>query len=63
MFPKSRRGLAMSLFNWGIYIGYGLSYTVGNYVTDANILDKVRGRLSTHMILSITIRKSIIIGI
>jgi hypothetical protein len=31
----------MSLFNWGIYIGYGLSYTVGSYVTDANWFDKV----------------------
>ncbi|XP_035709150.1 uncharacterized protein LOC118436091 isoform X2 [Folsomia candida] len=51
MFPKSRRGLAMSLFNWGIYIGYGLSYTVGNYVTDANILDK--GWRASYMVSGI----------
>uniref|UniRef100_H2YBH1 Major facilitator superfamily (MFS) profile domain-containing protein n=1 Tax=Ciona savignyi TaxID=51511 RepID=H2YBH1_CIOSA len=37
-FSKESRGLAMSIFNWGIYFGYGLAFAVGNYVTEANIL-------------------------
>ncbi|CAK8673998.1 uncharacterized protein LOC143468815 isoform X3 [Clavelina lepadiformis] len=37
-FSLRSRGLAMSLFNWGIYFGYGLAFTVGNYVTQANII-------------------------
>ncbi|XP_072421856.1 protein spinster homolog 1-like [Chiloscyllium punctatum] len=37
-FPKESRGSAMGFYNWGIYAGYSLSYAVGNYVTDANIL-------------------------
>jgi len=41
VFDINQRGLAMSLFTWGIYIGFGLSYAVGNYVTDANIFDQV----------------------
>ena len=40
-FGKRSRALAMSIFNWGIYIGYGLAFTVGNYVTEANILGQV----------------------
>jgi len=31
----------MSLFNWGIYIGYGFSFAIGTYVTDANLFDQV----------------------
>jgi len=45
-FPASQRGLAMSIFNWGIYIGYGFSYAVGNYVTSADIL----GQVSFHLL-------------
>ncbi|XP_043531379.1 probable anion transporter 3, chloroplastic [Chiloscyllium plagiosum] len=37
-FPKESRGSAMGFYNWGIYAGYSLSYAVGNYVTEANIL-------------------------
>lgn len=33
--------MALGIFNWGIYFGYGLSYAVGNFVTEADILDMV----------------------
>ncbi|KAB7498427.1 hypothetical protein Anas_04225 [Armadillidium nasatum] len=34
-----QQGLALGIFNWGIYFGYGMSYAVGNFVTQANILN------------------------
>uniref|UniRef100_A0A0P4WHA3 Major facilitator superfamily (MFS) profile domain-containing protein n=1 Tax=Scylla olivacea TaxID=85551 RepID=A0A0P4WHA3_SCYOL len=37
LFPESIRALALGIFNWGIYLGYGLSYAVGNFVTAADI--------------------------
>ncbi|XP_068243293.1 hexuronate transporter [Palaemon carinicauda] len=37
MFPVSQRAMAIGIFNWGIYFGYGLSYAVGNFITQANI--------------------------
>lgn len=37
LFPESIRALALGVFNWGIYLGYGLSYAVGNFVTAADI--------------------------
>jgi len=40
-FGNRSRALAMSMFNWGIYIGYGLAFTIGNYVTQADILGQV----------------------
>lgn len=30
----------MGVYNWGIYIGYSLSYALGNFIVDANIDDK-----------------------
>ncbi|CAG7823077.1 unnamed protein product [Allacma fusca] len=39
-FPLKQRAFAMSLFNWGIYIGYGLSYAIGTYVTEADIFEQ-----------------------
>lgn len=27
----------MGVYNWGIYIGYSLSYALGNFIVDANI--------------------------
>ena len=44
-FGKRSRALAMSIFNWGIYIGYGLAFTVGNYVTAADILGQVSSKV------------------
>ena len=41
IFDQQSRGFAMSVFNWGIYYGYGLAFAVGNYVTEANILGQV----------------------
>lgn len=38
MFTQSIRAFALGVFNWGIYLGYGLSYIIGNYVTKADIL-------------------------
>ncbi|XP_075219485.1 hexuronate transporter [Lycorma delicatula] len=36
LFPEDLRGLVMSIFNWGIYGGIGLSFPVGRYVTEIN---------------------------
>jgi len=36
-FGEELRGLAMGIYNWGIYTGYSLSYALGNFITDANI--------------------------
>ena len=41
LFEQRSRGLAMSVFHWGIYFGYGLAFVVGNYVPEANILGQV----------------------
>lgn len=39
IFPESKRALVMSLFNWGIYGGYGLAFPVGRYIPPLNIWD------------------------
>ncbi|CAH1393582.1 unnamed protein product [Nezara viridula] len=39
MFPEDLRGLVMSIFNWGIYGGIGLSFPVGRYITELNAWD------------------------
>ncbi|XP_046379348.2 MFS-type efflux pump MSMEG_3705-like [Haliotis rufescens] len=36
-FSASVRGLALGVYNWGIYMGYSLSYAIGNFITLANI--------------------------
>lgn len=36
-FPKQSRALALGIYNWGIYIGYSMSYAFGNFITNANI--------------------------
>lgn len=38
LFDQSTRGQANGIFSWGIYIGYGLTFTLGNYVAPADIL-------------------------
>ncbi|XP_043250683.1 D-galactonate transporter [Colletes gigas] len=38
-FPEEQRGLVMSIFNWGIYGGYGFAFPVGRYVPKLNIAD------------------------
>ena len=39
---QSIQAFALGIFNWGIYIGYGASYIVGNYATAADINGQVR---------------------
>ncbi|KAF5284137.1 hypothetical protein FQR65_LT00137 [Abscondita terminalis] len=39
IFPEEKRALVMSIFNWGIYGGYGLAFPVGRYVPPLNIAD------------------------
>lgn len=39
IFPEEKRGLVMSIFNWGIYGGYGIAFPVGRYVTKLNFGD------------------------
>ncbi|XP_014480060.1 PREDICTED: D-xylose-proton symporter [Dinoponera quadriceps] len=38
-FPEEQRGLVMSIFNWGIYGGYGIAFPIGRYVPKINIWD------------------------
>ena len=38
LFDPSTRGVANGIFSWGVYIGYGLTFVIGNYVPDADIL-------------------------
>ncbi|KAL6258833.1 hypothetical protein P5V15_010779 [Pogonomyrmex californicus] len=38
-FPEEQRGLVMSIFNWGIYGGYGIAFPVGRYVPELNAWD------------------------
>lgn len=37
LFSKEKRGLVMSIFNWGIYGGYGIAFPVGRYIPELNI--------------------------
>ncbi|XP_030747612.1 uncharacterized protein LOC115876069 [Sitophilus oryzae] len=37
IFPEAKRALVMSIFNWGIYGGYGIAFPVGRYVPPANV--------------------------
>lgn len=41
IFPEKARGLVMSVFNWGIFGGYGLAFPVGRYVTPMNLFNVV----------------------
>ena len=38
LYPTSFRSAATGIFNWGIYFGYGFSYLVGVYATEADIV-------------------------
>jgi sugar phosphate permease len=35
-FAEEKRGLVMSIFNWGIYGGYGIAFPVGRYIPELN---------------------------
>ncbi|CAB3219906.1 unnamed protein product [Arctia plantaginis] len=37
LFPERQRALALSIFNWGIYGGYGIAFPVGRYIPELNI--------------------------
>ncbi|XP_034933644.1 putative metabolite transport protein HI_1104 [Chelonus insularis] len=39
LFEEDQRGLVMSIFNWGIYGGYGIAFPVGRYITQLNAWD------------------------
>jgi hypothetical protein len=41
IFSEDKRGLVMSIFNWGIYGGYGIAFPVGRYVPAMNTWDLV----------------------
>ncbi|XP_059050979.1 putative metabolite transport protein HI_1104 [Achroia grisella] len=36
LFPEHQRALVLSIFNWGIYGGYGIAFPVGRYIPDIN---------------------------
>ncbi|KAL3872099.1 hypothetical protein ACJMK2_040053 [Sinanodonta woodiana] len=37
IFPAELRGTTLGIYNWGIYMGYSMSYAIGNFITVANI--------------------------
>lgn len=37
IYPSELRGTALGIYNWGIYMGYSMSYALGNLITAANI--------------------------
>ncbi|ODM94927.1 Protein spinster 2, partial [Orchesella cincta] len=39
MFDSSERAMAMGFFHWGIYLGNGLTFVVGKYITEANLFN------------------------
>jgi len=41
IYPSELRGTALGIYNWGIYMGYSMSYALGNLITAANINDQV----------------------
>lgn len=40
IYPPELRGTALGIYNWGIYMGYSMSYALGNLITAANINDQ-----------------------
>lgn len=36
LFPEHQRALVLSVFNWGIYGGYGIAFPVGRYIPQLN---------------------------
>lgn len=42
LFPESQRALVLSIFNWGIYGGYGIAFPVGRYIPILNAWGLVR---------------------
>jgi MFS family permease len=44
IFPENKRGLVMSIFNWGLYGGSGIAFPVGIYVPLMNTWDLVSDR-------------------
>ncbi|XP_060806641.1 putative metabolite transport protein HI_1104 [Amyelois transitella] len=36
LFPEHQRALVLSIFNWGIYGGYGIAFPVGRYIPEVN---------------------------
>ena len=37
LFDRSTLGIANGVFSWGIYIGYGLTFVLGNYAAPADL--------------------------
>jgi len=44
-FDEGYRASALGVYNWGIYVGFSLTYAIGNFVTDANLFGQVRNLL------------------
>ena len=41
IYSAELRGTALGIYNWGLYLGYSLSYALGNTITSANINGQV----------------------
>ena len=52
IFPADLRGAALGVYNWGIYMGYSMSYALGNLITDADINGQVRLRCTKSRFIS-----------
>ena len=37
LYDPATRGLANGIFSWGVYIGYGFTFILGNYIPPADI--------------------------
>jgi MFS family permease len=55
IFSEDKRGLVMSIFNWGIYGGYGIAFPVGRYVPLMNTWDLVSAG-STSLYVSTVVK-------
>ena len=51
MFPTKQRGIANGIFSWGVYLGYGVSFLFGIYLTKLDVLGY--GWRSTYVLASI----------
>lgn len=60
VFSEDKRALAMGIFNSGIFIGFGGSFAIGNYVKDTTIFEEVSIVIFNHAIFLIGEKRKII---
>lgn len=53
LFPEQQRALVLSIFNWGIYGGYGIAFPVGRYIPNLDAWGLVR-QLGSYLALPLS---------